>query len=239
MSELPFSQLSHPSCPETRLTCRKGYLAAVLPGAFLTPQRQHGLAAHFMTSIFTTPVKYTDRVHLWSQQRSKEISSKKQVFLLLELLLQPWFKRMWEILNGINFPTVLWILPTHFLPQKSAKNNTCYHINNLLIKMSLKYPGGHRFSWSPKQCLQFYFQASREAENFLYNVGITSPISLGQASLPEEKRLMKQMSMFLCAVYAYVMKHLVQASSQTFFPGVRICSYFDGDPLAYVPPYTA
>ena len=110
--------------------------------------------------------------------------------------------------------------------------------------MSLKkrcpsYPRGHLFSWFPKQCLYFYLQARKEAENFLYDVGITFPVSLGQASQPEEERLIKYISMFLCAVYAYVMKHLLLASSETFFLGVTIYSYFDREPLAYIPPYTS
>ena len=45
--------------------------------------------------------------------------------------------------------------------------------------------------------------------------------------------------MFLCAVYVYVSKHVLLASSETFSSGVRICSYFDRELLAYIPPYTS
>ena len=88
-------------------------------------------------------MKNPNRVHLWSQWRSKENSSQNQVFLLQKLLFQSWFKRVWEILNDINFPTGPWLLLTHFLPQNSAKNNIWCHLNNLLIKTSPKKDTHH------------------------------------------------------------------------------------------------
>lgn len=62
---------------------RKGYLTSVLPGTF--PTAQMGNTMHFITSTFTTLMKYTNSVHLWNQREGKEISSKEQVFLLLKL----------------------------------------------------------------------------------------------------------------------------------------------------------
>lgn len=92
---------------------RKGYLTPVLPGTF--PTAQMGSTMHFITSTFTTLMKYTKSVHLWNQRGGKEISSKEQVFLLLKLPLHLGFKEYGKYCMTLTFlPYYGFLLPIFY-----------------------------------------------------------------------------------------------------------------------------